>query len=156
MQIIKSKGHAKISMDFGRMLLRYWLSKSGFEVSDIHHPDIHLIVRNPNMGISVWCRTRKEGTEDDHINVFADRIDKFSDACNAKDYVPYFAFVVDSSTIMRVFIISKNHFEVLCPPGEKGDFCWKMGERDLSKYGDDEDIKTFQLKTEKIRWWGTK
>jgi len=157
MQNVKSKGHGKISRDFGRMLLRFWLSKDGFEFSGIRHPGIHLIVRNPhtkeNMGILVSCRTRTKGKEAECITVHARAYDNFSDACNAEGCTPYFAFVVDSPTIMRAFIISQNRFVELCRPRTKPGFYWEMGDNHLSKYGAYEDIKTFQLKTETIRWW---
>lgn len=48
MKINKSSRHAKITGDFGKALVLYWLSKYGFECAAVDHTDIDIIARNPH------------------------------------------------------------------------------------------------------------
>ena len=120
MAIVKSSRHAKIAGDFGEALLLYWLSKDGFECAKVDHTSIDLIAHNRHtgerMGISVKSRTRMLGTETDGINIPNDQFVKVQEACKSFGLQPYFALVVDTSELIRVFVVSKEKLLNLYPP----------------------------------------
>jgi len=54
-------------------IVLYWLSKYGFECTNVDHTGIDLLARNKInnelMGISVKSRSRKRGTERDYLGI---------------------------------------------------------------------------------------
>lgn len=152
----KSTRHAKITGDFGEALVLYWLSKYSFECARIDHTGIDLIARNPHtqelMGVSVKSRSRAVGTERSGLRIPADNFEKARDACEAFSCAPHFAIVVDAGTTIRGFLLSMEHLLALHPVAGSGT-SWKMGEKHLSRYAADPEIKTFELQTATPRWW---
>jgi Holliday junction resolvase-like predicted endonuclease len=154
--ILKSSRHAKITGDFGEVLVLYWLSKYGFECARVDHTGIDIIARNPHtqelMGISVKSRSRNVGTEQSSLRISADNFEKARAACDAFSCTPYFAIVIDAGTSIRAFLLSMEHLLTLHSVG-KTSASWKMGEKYLSQYANDSEIKTFELQTATPRWW---
>lgn len=158
MDMVKSSRHSKIAGDFGEAIVLYWLSKHGFECASVDHTGIDLIARNSHtamvMGISVKCRTRRPGTEDESITIPRDDFTKVEAACSAFRCVPYFAIVVDANNTIRVFITSLAHLTELYPTRSAGSY-WKMSKAHLSQYMVDQEIMTFELRTQTGRWWSS-
>lgn len=156
MKINKSTRHAKITGDFGEILVLYWLSKYGFECARIDHTGIDIIARNPHtqeiMGISVKSRSRREGSEEEYVSIPNDSFDKAEIACKAFGCIPYFAVVVDGGNIIRGFIVPMNRLLALFPKGKSGSG-WKMSSYHLKRYAADPEIKTFEFNARTIRWW---
>ena len=156
MKIEKSTRHSKITGTFGEALLLYWLSKHGFECASVDHTGIDLIARNPHtndlMGISVKSRSRMPGTEKSYIGVPNTNFPKVQQACDAFGCIPYFAFVADAPTVIRVFVLSMFHLLRLFPCGKR--VCtWKMSEKDVANYYQDSEIMIFELHTKTHNWW---
>ena len=109
----KSTRHSKITGDFAEAFVLYWLSKHGYECARVDHTGIDLIARSPHsddvLGISVKCRSRYDGTENDSINLPADGFEKAKTACEAFRCVPYYAILVDGVDLIRSIIIKKTH-----------------------------------------------
>ena len=80
MDLDKSTRFQKIAGDFGEALFLYWLSKYGFEAATIDHTGIDLLAYHKGtkerFGISIKTRTRKEGTENDTINLRQSELEK--------------------------------------------------------------------------------
>jgi hypothetical protein len=157
-KIKKSTRHAKITGDFGELLVLYWLSKYGFECALVDHTGIDIIARNPHtneiMGISVKSRSRDEGTEEDYVSISNDNFDKADVACTSFGCVPYFAIVVDSGNTIRGFILPMARLLTLFPKGRSA-VGWKMSDRYLEQYESYPDIKVFEFKTRTPKWWTT-
>lgn len=155
-EINKSSRHSKITGDFSEALILYWLSKHGFECARVDHTGIDIIARNPKtkeiMGISVKSRSRSTGAEEDYITVPNDNFDKAEKACNAFNCEPYFAFLIDAGNTIRGYILSMNHLLELCPK-RKLAAGWKMRKKDIEKYVNDPQIKSFIFTTETTNWW---
>ena len=156
MKISKSTRHAKITGDFGEILVLYWLSKYGFECALIDHTGIDIIARNPDsheiMGISVKSRCRGEGTEGDYVSIPNDNFDKAEAACYNFGCIPYFAIVVDAVETIRGFILPMARLLRIYPKG-KSALGWKMSKRHLEQYAQDPDIKTFEFAAKTMKWW---
>jgi len=156
MKINKSTRHAKITGDFAEALVLYWLSKYGFECALVDHTGIDIIARNPHteelMGISVKSRCRTEGSETTDVSLPNKNFDKVDAACQAFGCVPYFAVVVDAGCYIRGFIFSKDHLLAFFPRGTTRS-SWKMRQKDLERYAQDPEIKTFEFETKTTRWW---
>src|SRR4051794_16505724 len=106
----KSTRHSKITGDFAEAFVLYWLSKYGYECARVDHTGIDLIARSPNsserMGISVKCRSRYEGTENESVNLPPpDGFEKAKEACEAFGCVPYYAVLVDGAERIRCFLV---------------------------------------------------
>lgn len=151
----RSSRHKKIIGDFGEHLVRYWLSKHGFECASVDHTGIDLIARNSKtkelMGISVKSRSRKEGKEYEPVTVKNDNFKKAAVACDAFGCVPYMAIVVDAGEFIRAFIMPTERFLKLSSRGKT--INWKMTEANVDKYYDDKTVKVFEMKTQTISWW---
>lgn len=156
MEISKSTRHARITGDFGESLILYWLSKYGFESATVDHTGIDLIARNPVtdelMGISVKSRSRNPGKGKTYLRVPKDDITKVQAACRAFECVPYFAFIVDSEDLIRVFILSMKHLLELFPPTSTS-VGWKMTPNHIERYYSDPEIIVFELNANTVRWW---
>ncbi|MGD0383180.1 MAG: hypothetical protein ABSA77_06665 [Thermoguttaceae bacterium] len=156
MNILKSSRHSKMTGDFAESLVLYWLSKYGFECARVDHTGIDLIARNSKsdelMGISVKSRCRISGKETEMLNIPADNFRKIESACNAFSCKPYFAIVIDAADLVRGFILPMSRLRELCPPTERNSY-WKMSKSHLAHYAKDQEIKTFELKTQTNRWW---
>jgi Holliday junction resolvase-like predicted endonuclease len=156
MKIRKSSRHAKIAGDFGESLALYWLSKYGFECALVDHTGIDIIANNPHtkeiMGISVKTRSRAYGTESDEVSIANGDFEKVRAACRAFGCVPYFSIIVDAGAVIRGYVLSLEHLLEICPMSKRT--CnWKMKERDLSRYEQDPEIKSFKFHTTIGRWW---
>jgi len=156
MKINKSTRHAKITGDFGEMLVLYWLSKYGFECAPVDHTGIDIIARNPQtqeiMGISVKSRSRTEGSEDEYVTIRNDNFVKAEAACTAFGCVSYFAIVVDAGDTIHGFILPMSRLLEIFPKGKTASG-WKMTERYLKRYEKDPEIKMFEFKTKTTKWW---
>jgi len=120
MTMQKSTRHSKITGDFGEALILYWLSKHGFECARVDHTGIDIIATVPKSeerwGISVKCRSRAAGTENEYLGVPAADFAKAQKACKAFGCVPYFGVVVDMGSKVLAFILSMKHFRAIAPP----------------------------------------
>jgi len=156
MEIQKSSRHSKITGDFSESLVLYWLSKHGFECSNIDHTGIDLIAKNPHtgelMGISVKSRSRNIGTEKTYVRIPSKNLLKVQEACEAFGCIPYFAIVVDAADLIRAFVISMEHLTELFPP-TKTSVGWKMNPTHLNRYYNDPEIMIFEMQTKTYRWW---
>jgi len=156
MKIRKSSRHAKIAGDFGESLVLYWLSKYGFECALVDHTGIDIIAKNPHtdeiMGISVKTRSRTEGTDADDVYIKNADFQKVEDACEAFGCVPYFSIIVDAGETIRAYVLSMEHLLEICPKGKL--VCnWKMRDKDLSRYEQDPEIKSFMFNSRMGCWW---
>lgn len=151
----KSTRHSKITGDFAEALVLYWLSKYGYECARIDHTGIDLIARSPDsaevMGISVKCRSRYKGTEDESINLPSGSFVKARQACEAFGCVPYYAIVVDGADVIRCFLTSLVHVEELFGSGDRLRY-WQMTASWLKRYEDDPQVKSFALHTTTCSW----
>jgi Holliday junction resolvase-like predicted endonuclease len=156
LEIRKSSRHSKITGDFGEALVLYLLSKHGFECARIDHTGIDLIARNPSspavMGISVKSRSRSAGAEAQNITIRKDDITKAQAACEAFHCEPYFAFVIDADSTIRVFLTSLAHFEELFPIS-RTTTGWQMTSKHLERYAADPHVQRFELAVTAGRWW---
>lgn len=156
MKILKSSRHSKIAGDFGEALVLYWLSKYGFECALVDHTGIDIIAKNPHtgeiMGISVKTRSRAEGTDAEGVYIQNGDFKKVEEACKAFGCVPYFSIIVDAGDAIRVYVLSMEHLLEICPMGKL--VCnWKMRDKDLSRYEQDQEIKSFMFSSQMGRWW---
>lgn len=155
-KLSKSSRHAKITGDFGEALVLYWLSKYGFECARVDHTGIDLIARKPKtkevMGISVKSRSRLPGTEQASVTIRADDFQKADFACEAFGCVPYFAVVVDTANLIRVFLIPGSHLKEAYKQVD-GPCNWKMSTQYMDKYYSDPEVMIFQFQSETVRWW---
>lgn len=156
MEIMKSTRHSKITGDFGESLVLYWLSKYGFECALVDHTGIDLIANNPDtgevMGISVKSRSRSHGAEGSYLRISNDNFEKAGAACKAFGCTPYFAIVIDSADLIRVFITSMEHLMEVHPPTATS-VNWKMRSSDLEQYYEDREIVAFELSAVTRTWW---
>ena len=157
MNIKRSSRHALISGNFGEALILYWLSKDGFECAKVDHTGIDIIAKNPHtnelMGISVKCRTRSRGKENDSVTIRKSDLVNIEEACQAFECQPYFAIVVDANFVTRVFITSKKNFFNWAPA--KCNCYWRMTKACLEGYKNDERVISFMLDAKVNRWWET-
>jgi Holliday junction resolvase-like predicted endonuclease len=157
LKVTKSSRHAKITGDFAEDLVMYWLSKYGFECARVDHTGIDLIARNPHtqevMGISVKSRSRNTGTERTTLSIRNDNFEKAVKACDAFGCKPYFALVVDTADVIRVFLMPMRHLLKIAPMN-RSQCSWRMTDSCLSRYAADSNIKCFQLHSKTTCWWG--
>lgn len=156
MKINKSSRHSKITGNFAEDLVLYWLSKYGSECANVDHTGIDIIARNPHtneiMGISVKSRSRNEGKEGTYVSIPNDNFDKIDKACGAFNCIPYFALVIDEVDKIVCFILSKEKLLEMFPKGDK--VCaWKMNQKHVNEYYNNEDIKIFEFNYKTHRWW---
>ena len=149
----KSSRHSKICGDFGEALVLYWLSKTGFECAMVDHTGIDLIATNPTnkemYGISVKCRTRLNGTENDHVKI--GDIEKIKKACvDFGKLTPYLAIVVEAGSSIKIFMTPLERAMELSRYG------WQMSPKFISRYDNDEKVMSFQLEIKQSRWWPSK
>lgn len=132
--------HSKITGDFGEPLVRYWLSRYGFECARLDHTGIDLIARNPHtqklMGISVKRRSRRTGTERTSLGMPADNFEKANFACSAFSCTPYFAIVIETGEKLQGFLPPMENLLTLFPMTKSGT-SWKTGEQYVKQYADD-------------------
>jgi len=156
MEMLKSSRHSKITGDFGEALVLYWLSKHGFECARVDHTGIDIIARNSHtdevMGISVKSRSRNPGKEKTYVRIPNDDLKKAQDACDKFNCKPYFAIVVDTGDLIRVFVTRKSHLEQLFPPRTTS-LGWKMTAHHIAQYYNDPEIGILELNVAKTRWW---
>ncbi len=162
MKIIKSTRHQKIIGDFGEALLCNWLSRSGFEVTIVDHTGIDVVAYNPNtdqrLGISVKSRTRVKGTETSSVNIFSyqkgknDRKKVFN-ACKAFASDPWIAIYIESSEFADLFVLSLKHYDkVYRGNTNRAVDDWKMGEKYIKKYEDDQNIRHIHMAFSGSSW----
>ena len=155
-EIDKSTRHSKITGDFAEGLILYWLSKHGFESARVDHTGIDLIARNPItkeiMGISVKSRSRTKGTEKDYLGIPNNHFDKVNEACEAFDCVPYFAIVIDAAGKISIFILSQTKLLSMFPRG-KSISSWKMNEKHIKEYKNDNEIINIEFNYNTLNWW---
>ncbi len=97
-------------------------------------------------------RCRTAGREEETVNVPADNFRKADLACKAFGCTPYFSIVVDAGDLVRGFILPMSRLLALCPPTPRGAY-WKMSKQYLDRYANDPEVKTFELRTQAVRWW---
>jgi Holliday junction resolvase-like predicted endonuclease len=153
--MFKSSRHSKITGDFAEALVLYWLSKYGYECARVDHTGIDLIARSPGspevMGISVKSRSRYAGREAMSVNIPPDGFDKARRACDTFNCAPYYAIVVDGASIIRCFLLSLGHLELLVGTGGKMLY-WQMNHRCLASYHADPQVRGFELQTQNCSW----
>jgi Holliday junction resolvase len=156
MDILKSSRHSKITGDFGEALVLYWLSKHGFECARVDHTGIDIFARNPRidevMGISVKSRSRTPGKEKTYVRIPNDDLKKAYEACTAFHCEPYFAIVVDTGDLIRVFVTRMSHLKQLFPPRATS-VGWKMTSSHIAQYYNDPEIGIFEFGVSGTRWW---
>ena len=129
----KSSNHAKITGDFGEALVRYWLSKHGYECAWVDHTGIDLIAwtkdGSQRMGISVQCRSCYPGAEKRAVSLH--QFEQARVPCNSLGLIPYAAIVVDGGAVdfLRCFLLPLEHLEKIA--GGKKPRLWPMTERFL-------------------------
>ena len=153
--IDKSSRHNTITGNFAESLILYWLSKHSFECSIIDHTGIDIIAKNPItnelMGISVKCRSRNEGRESSELTLGKDESDLVDKACDSFNCIPYFAFVVDVSNTIQIYILRKDKFLKMFPP--RINPSWKMSKKQIENYKNDKDIIKIELNYDIKSWW---
>src|ERR1700723_260056 len=131
----KSSRHSKITGDFAEALVLYWLSKSRYECACVDHTGIDLLAFSKNgserMGISVKCRSRKDGTEKDSVTLPSDGFEKASKTCKTFGCEPFYAIVVDGASFIRCFLIPMIEVEQLATNGIDGRRYWQMADKFL-------------------------
>ena len=156
MDIAKSAGHRKITHDFGKVLIPYWLSKYGFACQSIDHAGIDLIAHHPHtherLGLFVKARCRNQGKEEEYVAILRHEMENARRACAELGCTPYVALVIDTKDIMRVFVTSLQHVLELFPCA-KTRSSWQMSERYLLEYDQDPEIYSFVFHTETRHWW---
>jgi Holliday junction resolvase-like predicted endonuclease len=157
LEIKKSSRHSDIAGRFGENLILYWLSKYGFESCNINHTGIDIIASNSTtkerMGISVKCRSREEGKKSE-ISINKQQLNLMDIACEAFGCTAYFAFVIDTSEKIQIFILKKEKFLQLSPSTT---YCgWKMAEKHVEKYKNDKDIKITEFHYKNHSWFENK
>jgi len=156
MEITKSAGHRKITHDFGKALVPYWLSKYGFTCQSLAHADLDFIAQHPQtqerLGLFVTACCRNQGTEAEDVAIRLSKTEKVRRACAELGCTPYVALVIDTKDIMRVFVTSLQHVLELFPCG-KTRSSWQMSERYLLEYEQDPEIYSFVFQTETRHWW---
>jgi hypothetical protein len=152
----KSSRHHAIAGRFGENLVLYWLSKYGFECAYIDHTGIDVIAVNKKskerLGISVKSRTRDAKTAHTTVNIKQADLVKIDKACAAFSCKPYFAIIVDHSSTIQCFIVSKEHLLVLCPPGRRY-ISWKTTDNAVNRCKIDPKIKWLEFSTHTGCWW---
>ena len=143
MEITKSSGHGKITHDFGKALVLYWLSKYGFACQFLDHADLDFIAQHPQtqerLGLFVKARCRNEGKETEYVSIPRDKMEKVRRACDVLGCTPYVAIAVDTKDLIRVFVTSLQHLLELFPCA-KTRSSWQMSERYLLEYDQDPEI----------------
>jgi hypothetical protein len=156
MDINKSQRHSKITGDFAEGLVLYWLSKYGYECARIDHVGIDLIACRPDAGerrgISVKCRSRYDGTENESVNLPPDGFDKAITACDVFGLVPHYAIVVDGAGSIRCFLMKLSHLKEIVGGTEGGMRYWQMNDKSMSQYRDDPQIEQFELRAAACSW----
>ena len=129
----------------------YWLSKRGFECARVDHTGIDLIARRPNssevLGISVKCRSRNEGKENENVSIRRKDDVKIKEACAAFKCVPYVAIVADQGSAVRGFLAPLKYARRLAPGGS-----WGMTEHQVLNYKKDRRIESFELESRDGDW----
>jgi len=156
MKINKSTRHSKITGDFAEGLILYWLSKYGFECTNVDHTGIDILARNSItnelMGISVKSRSRNEGKEGGYLTIPNDNFSKVDNACVAFNAKPYFALVVDEENKIKVFILSKERLLDYFPMRKLASG-WKMSKPWIKKYNEDDNIIKIEFDYKTLNWW---
>jgi hypothetical protein len=151
----KSTRHSKITGDFAEAFFLYWLSKNGYECARVDHTGIDLIARRPDseevLGISVKCRSRYEGKENEKINLEGTDFAKARQACEAFHCVPYYAILVESMKGITGFLLNLAHLEAIAYVGKTRPY-WRMDSQSLEEYRRDRDIQRFELQTISCSW----
>jgi hypothetical protein len=152
----KSSRHSKITGDFAEALVLYWLSKSGYECARVDHTGIDLLAfskdRSEQMGISVKCRSRYEGTEKESVGLPADGFRKASDACTTFGCKPFYAIVVDGANSIYCFLAPISEVETLTTDGVGGRRYWQMSDKFLKRYCENPNIQWFELQHTRCFW----
>ncbi|MCX6781828.1 MAG: hypothetical protein NTW66_01785 [Candidatus Magasanikbacteria bacterium] len=156
MKLKKSSRHAKITGDFCENIIRYWLSKYGFECAIIDHTGIDIIARRLRskevIGISVKGRSRNVGKEGTPLSIDNDNFRKIKKACKAFKCKPYFALVIDAGEKIYCYILSLKHLLALQRKG-KNTYSWHMKDKDIERYAKDRKIISFEFIYRTINWW---
>ncbi len=155
-KINKSTRHSKITGDFAEGLVLYLLSKHGFECANVDHTGIDIIAKNPVtkevMGISVKSRSRTEGTEGTSLSISNDNFEKVDSACKAFGCVPYFAFLIDEDSTIKLYILKKEHLLTIFPKG-LAVVDWRMSPEWIQKYKEDKNIVSMEFEYRVNNWW---
>jgi Holliday junction resolvase len=156
----KSTRHSKIIGDFGEFFVCDSLSKSGFEVLRVDHTGLDVIAYNTSnqrrLGITVKSRTRKEGKENDAVNIFShqkgkDDRQKLLTACEAFGCEPWIAVYVETLDDADLYLTSLENYDNKYRGG-KAIEKWKMNENSRKRYAEDPDVKHIRIQLETKKW----
>ena len=104
------------------------------------------------MGISVKSRSRNDGKEGQYLSVPNKHFKKVDEACIAFACKPYFAFVIDEESNIKVYILSKQKLLKYFPMG-KGVVGWKMTKAWQEVYNKDKQIIKINFDYNTLMWW---
>lgn len=131
-------------------LLNAWLSKYGFACNSTDHDGINFIAHNPytqeRLGLLVKSCWRKQGREQEPVEILLSEIENARRACSETDCTPYISLAIDTQDIIRIFTTSLTHLQEMFPSGEIRS-CWQMTDRYLAEYEQDPEIYSFELPT---------
>lgn len=151
----KSTRHSKLTGDFGEALLLNWLSKYGYECARVDHTGIDLIARDLKekgpWGISVKCRSRYDGTENNQIRLPVDGFQKAREACEAFSREPYYGIIIDGAQKIRCYLLSLERLEQIVGKGGDNRY-WRMNAEWLAEYERDPQIMRFELDMSFCYW----
>jgi hypothetical protein len=151
---LKSSRHSKITGDFGEHLIKYWLSRRGFETAIIDHIGIDLISNRPKkrLGISVKMRSKIKDNKIGTLNIEVAAIKKVTDACKAFGCVPYFAIVADQNGRITAILISLKELLKLYPKANKI-IAFGLSDNQVRKYKANKKIEFFELRKTQDGTW---
>jgi Holliday junction resolvase-like predicted endonuclease len=154
-EIEKSRRHNKICGDFGEQTILYMLSKSGFECVHADYTGIDIIATKgtERIGVSVKCRTRtNEKNNKSNLSIENDNFKKIDDACKEFDVIPYIGLVLDTTSRLYIFVMTKEHFLKISPMG-KSCSSWKMTTKSIESYMNDPNIKCKLFDNNDSKWF---
>ena len=106
------------------------------------------------MGISVKSRSRNDGKDGQYVAIVTkDQFAKMHEACRDFSAIPWFAVLVDSGDVTRLFMTSYEHMAELFPPSETR-ISFKVNDKWLNNHRNDDQMIFYETKNKVINWWG--
>ena len=152
----KGKRHPDIIGKYGEYLVRYWLSRAGFEVVIVDYIGIDIIAYNPKteqrLGITVKSRLRIVGKEKEDVSLLKSPTDQdnLDYACKIFLCIPCIGVYVETHSGGDLFLTSFEHYRntYAGTRAENKTVSWKMDTSHVKSYMNDREISHIRFKFE--------
>lgn len=167
--IAKSSRYANVMSDYGEQVVRKWLARSGWEVSDSSDQsglDIKASRKLATgeyvrLGITVKARTRWQKNENESVYVFAPKSkrEKLRKACKVWGLEPWIAVYVEFDDHADLYLTSLKNYERKYRRTKPVVDAWLITDKMRARYTRDRKVKHVRIDFKATNWewddWGS-